>query len=180
MDKHGYILQKLHATTRVLNHGLSRVLKITLLAVGDRMPAWIDQGFVEYQKRIGRPFRLGLVQIPALRRPRGADMARIQQQEESRILASVPNSACLIALDKRGLHRTTEQVAENMKNWLGQREPVALAIGGPEGFSEEFIGKCNEVWSLSDLTFPHGLARVIVAEQLYRGYSILQGLPYHR
>ncbi|MYB34789.1 MAG: 23S rRNA (pseudouridine(1915)-N(3))-methyltransferase RlmH [Gammaproteobacteria bacterium] len=164
----------------MLNHGLSRVLKITLLAVGDRMPTWIDQGFFEYQKRIVRPFRLSLVQIPALRRPKGADMARIRQQEESRILNSVPDSACLIALDKRGLNRTTKQVAQNMKNWLDQREPVALAIGGPEGFSEEFIGMCSEVWSLSNLTFPHGLARVIVAEQLYRGYSILQGLPYHR
>lgn len=156
------------------------MLKITLLAVGDRMPTWIDQGFVEYQKRIGGRLRLDLIEIPALRRGKNADIPRIQQQEESRLLDLAPKPACLIALDRRGIHWKTEEVACNMKNWLDQRDPVSLAIGGPEGFSEPFLGMCRGVWSLSELTFPHGLARVVVAEQLYRGYSILEGLPYHR
>ncbi len=144
------------------------------------MPAWVEQGFIEYQKRIDGRFRLDLVEIPALRRAKRADMARIQHQEEARLLGSAPSPSHLIALDRRGVHWTTQQVALNMQNWLDQGDPVVLAIGGPEGFSEQFLGKSREIWSLSDLTFPHGLARVVVAEQLYRGFSILQRLPYHR
>lgn len=156
------------------------MLKITLLAVGNRMPAWVEQGFKEYQKRIGGHFRLDLVEVPALRRQKNSDLSRIQKQEEAKLLESMPKSAFLIALDKRGLTWTTEQVACNMQKWLDQRQPIALAIGGPEGFTNQFLGVCREVWSLSELTFPHALVRVLVAEQLYRGCSILQGLPYHR
>ncbi|MCY4217671.1 MAG: 23S rRNA (pseudouridine(1915)-N(3))-methyltransferase RlmH [Gammaproteobacteria bacterium] len=156
------------------------MLNITILAVGDRMPTWIDQGFLEYQKRISRPFRLRLIEIPAFRRGKNADVEKIKQLEESKLLDSAPTSSYLIALDKRGIQWTTKQVARKMQNWLNEGDSVTLVIGGPDGFSGEFIRKCHVSWSLSDLTFPHGLARVIVAEQLYRGYSILQKFPYHR
>ncbi len=169
-----------HESSLIANLGPLRMLNITVLAVGNRMPAWIDEGFFEYQKRISRQFRLRLIEIPALRRGKNPDIEKIKHLEESRLLDSAPNSSYLIALDKHGRHWTTRQVARKMQNWLDQGDSVTLAIGGPEGFSEEFLGKCTEVWSLSELTFPHGLARIIVAEQLYRGYSILNKLPYHR
>ena len=156
------------------------MLKITLLAVGNRMPAWVQQGFAEYQKRIGGRFRLDLVEIPALRRGKNADIPRIRQQEEARVLESVPSPGYLIALDRNGAAWSTRCLAQNMGRWLDQGEPVALAVGGPEGFSDQFLGVCRETWSLSALTFAHPLVRVILAEQLYRGFSIVEGLPYHR
>lgn len=151
-----------------------------MLAVGSRMPTWVDQAFNEYQKRITGRVRLNLLEIPALPRGKNPDIFRIRQQEERKLLNSMPARGYLVALDKRGPIWTTEQVSANLQAWLDKHQPVAMAIGGPEGFSEHFLGMCDEVWSLSNLTFPHTLARVVVAEQIYRGYSILQGLPYHR
>ena len=144
------------------------------------MPAWVNQGFLEYQKRIRGRYCLNLVEIPALHRGKNADLGQIKRQEEIKIRELIPLPSRMIALDLRGISWTTEQLTQNMQRWMDHSEKITLVVAGPDGFSDQFLSESSEVWSLSDLTFAHSLVRVILAEQIYRGFSILEGLPYHR
>ena len=155
-------------------------MKIHIIAVGDRMPAWVEAGYQEYAKRLPRECRLVLHEIPAGRRAKGADIKRIIEQEGARQLAAIPVGAHVIALDRGGRQRDTEQLAVELEKRLAGGQDLALLIGGPEGLAPACLKRADEVWSLSLLTLAHPLVRVVLAEQLYRAWSIVNNLPYHR
>lgn len=156
------------------------MLKIYLIAVGDKMPDWVVQGYSQYEKRIRGRASLQLIEIGAGKRGRKADIDRIVLLEENKIKASIPPDTRVIALDRCGKAWATLEFSEKMRGWIDQSERLALIIGGPDGLSRSFIAQCDEVWSLSGLTFAHPLARLVVVEQLYRCLSIVEGGPYHR
>ena len=156
------------------------MLKLHLVAVGDRMPPWVAEGYAEYQKRIRGRMTLSLVEVPAVKRGRNADLARLVAEEERRLAAAVPTNCRLIALDRQGRQLSTMDIVRRLEGWLGDGEQAALVVGGPEGLSGDFLGKADECWSLSALTLAHPVVRVVLAEQFYRCWSILEGMPYHR
>ncbi|RMG36821.1 MAG: 23S rRNA (pseudouridine(1915)-N(3))-methyltransferase RlmH [Gammaproteobacteria bacterium] len=155
-------------------------MKIHLIAVGERMPGWVQQGYEEYARRLPRECALQLNEIAPGRRGRNADLARAVREEGRRMLAAIPKGARVIALEVEGRAWSTEQLAQQLKHWLAEGRDVALLVGGPEGLSDEARAAADQQWSLSPLTLPHPLVRVIVAEQLYRAWSILNNHPYHR
>ncbi len=154
-------------------------MKIRLLAIGSRMPSWVNDGFQEYQKRLPPQCALQLVEIRAAPRAGNADIARAVQTEGDALLSACRQET-LIALERRGQQWDTETLARQMDGWLHAGRDVALLVGGPDGLSTAVLDKVDCKWSLSSLTLPHPLVRVVVAEQLYRAWSILQGGPYHR
>ncbi|NKB77421.1 MAG: 23S rRNA (pseudouridine(1915)-N(3))-methyltransferase RlmH [Gammaproteobacteria bacterium] len=156
------------------------MLNIHLLVVGEKMPRWVEEGYAEYEKRIRGRIRLHLLEIPAIKRGKNADIKRIVQREEQKVVSAIPNGAHVIALDRIGKALSTTDISAKMDQWLQQGRPIALMVGGPEGFSSQLLKQADETWSLSALTFAHPLVRVMLAEQIYRCYSILEGLPYHR
>ncbi len=153
---------------------------ISLIVVGEKMPQWVARGYREYEQRIHRYARLELIEIPAIKRRKNADIPRIIQSEEKKIGHALPGQAQVIALDRSGKSWSTLQFSEKIRNWLESGQHIALVVGGPDGLSDDFIKHADETWSLSELTLAHPLVRVVLAEQLYRCFSILQGLPYHR
>jgi 23S rRNA (pseudouridine1915-N3)-methyltransferase len=155
-------------------------MQIHLIAVGTRMPAWVTQGYEEYAGRLRGSCRLVLREIPAGKRTRAADLAQVQRDEGARCLAAVPAGSRVIALERAGQMRSTEQLAQAMEGWMGEGRDVVFLVGGPEGLDKTCLDRANETWSLSALTLPHPLVRVVLAEQLYRAWSILNHLPYHR
>jgi 23S rRNA (pseudouridine1915-N3)-methyltransferase len=155
-------------------------MQIHLLAVGERMPAWVVQAFEEYAARMPRECRLVLREISAGKRTKGADLARIVREEGEKLLAAVPKGAHIVALDRFGRELATEQLAAELKTQLARGDDLALLVGGPEGLSEQCLAQAHAKWSLSRLTLAHPLVRIVVAEQLYRAWSILNNLPYHR
>lgn len=156
------------------------MLKIDLIAVGNKMPDWVVQGFEHYQRRIHGRVSLRLIEIGAMKRGKNADVDRIIRSEEKKIKAAIPPDTRIIALDRSGQTWATLEFAEKMRDWIDQSERLALIIGGPEGLSRSLVTRCDEVWSLSALTFAHPLARLVVAEQLYRCLTVIEGGPYHR
>jgi 23S rRNA (pseudouridine1915-N3)-methyltransferase len=150
-----------------------------LLAAGTRMPAWVDAGVADYAGRLRGDYRLELFEIELGRRGSG-DPTRAVEAEGERMLAAAGPRAAVVALQVGGKALSTEQLAR----WLEERsrlgEPLAFCIGGPDGLARAVDQKASLRWSLSPLTLPHGLARVVVAEALYRAVSVIKGLPYHR
>lgn len=144
------------------------------------MPGWVDDGFNEYQKRLNQDVQLELLEIPAGKRGKNADLKRIIEKEGELILTALNPQEHIIALDVKGKRFTTEKLAQRMNELMHCGHPVALLVGGPEGLAESCRNKAHEKWSLSDLTLPHPLVRIVIAEQLYRGWSLLKGHPYHR
>jgi 23S rRNA (pseudouridine1915-N3)-methyltransferase len=155
-------------------------VNIHLIAVGEKMPTWVDTGFRAFAKRLPPECALRLVEVPAGKRGKNADIRRIVQAEGERMLAAVPGNARIVALDVKGSAWSTEQVAGQLEHWLGDGRDVALLVGGPDGLGPECLAASGQRWSLSPLTFPHPLVRVILAEQLYRAWSIVRNHPYHR
>ncbi|MDX1604817.1 MAG: 23S rRNA (pseudouridine(1915)-N(3))-methyltransferase RlmH [Candidatus Competibacterales bacterium] len=155
-------------------------MRLRLVAIGTRMPAWVDAGFRDYADRLPRECRLELTEIPAPRRGRNADAARLMRTEAERLRSAVPASARLLALDQRGQAWSTENLAARLRDWLADGRDVALLTGGPDGLDPALREQAELCWSLSALTLPHPLVRVIVAEQLYRAWSLLSNHPYHR
>lgn len=155
-------------------------MRISLIAVGSKMPVWVGQGYTEYARRMPADCDLQLLEIPAGKRGKGADIARIAQQEGEKMLAAVPKGARIVTLEVSGRAWSTEDLSKELDHWLHDGRDVALLVGGPEGLSAECVAKAEQRWSLSKLTLPHPLVRIVVAEQLYRAWSILQNHPYHR
>ncbi len=155
-------------------------MHIRLIAVGTRMPDWVNIGYADYAKRLRSGCRLELHEVSAGVRRKGADLASIVREEGARCLAAVPRGARLIALERQGTAHSTEQIARALAEWLRDGRDVAVLIGGPEGLARECLDQADELWSLSALTLPHPLVRVLIAEQLYRAWSMLNHLPYHR
>lgn len=148
------------------------------MAVGRRMPAWVDAGFSEYAERMPREARIELIALkPA---PRGGPLKRALEEEARCIAAAVPARCVKVALDERGSAFGTMELAQRVARWREGGRDVAFIIGGADGLTDGIRRSADLVWSLSPLTLPHGLARVVLAEQLYRAASILHGHPYHR
>ena len=155
-------------------------MKLQLVAVGTRMPAWVCAGFQEYQRRFPRDLPLELVEIPAGKRGKNADIDRILHKEGEQMLAAVGKSARVVTLDIPGRPWTTEQLAEQLTRWQLDCRDTAILIGGPEGLAPACKAAAEQSWSLSPLTLPHPLVRVVAAESLYRAWSINNNHPYHR
>ncbi|MFZ2725737.1 MAG: 23S rRNA (pseudouridine(1915)-N(3))-methyltransferase RlmH [Methylococcaceae bacterium] len=155
-------------------------MNIHLISVGTKMPSWVEHGYEEYAKRLPRECELVLKEIPAGKRGKNSDLERITKEEGERMLAALPNNSHIVTLDVIGKAWTTPQLAEALQRWLAGGQSVSLMIGGPEGLAPSVKQAAKESWSLSALTFPHPLVRIIVAEQLYRAWTILNNHPYHR
>lgn len=154
-------------------------MRITLFAVGQRMPAWISEGFGDYIRRLKARLPVELVEIPAVRRSSG-DVDRARAEEGRRLLAVLRPQQHVVALDEHGRQRTSLELSK----WLGQRmqsgSDLCFLVGGADGFAPEVLARAQERWSLSSLTLPHALVRVVFAEQIYRAVTLLDGHPYHR
>ncbi len=144
------------------------------------MPSWVKQGYDEYAKRMPRDCSLVLKEILPGKRGKNSDVARIVRDEGKRMIDAIPAKAHVVTLDIPGKPWTTPELATSVKRWLESGQSIALMVGGPEGLSNSVRDLARESWSLSKLTFPHPLVRVLVAEQLYRAWSILNNHPYHR
>ena len=144
------------------------------------MPDWVKQGYEEYAKRLPRECQLVLREISPGKRGKNCDVQRIIYDEGERMIAAIPEGVHVVTLDIPGKSWTTVDLSLTMQRWLESGQSVALLVGGPEGLSEAVRKLAGESWSLSKLTFPHPLVRIIVAEQIYRAWSVLQHHPYHR
>ena len=153
-------------------------MKIVLAAVGTRMPRWVDEAFEDYARRLPPACRLTLREIPTARK--GAASAASIRREGEGLLRAAPNGALVVALDERGAAWSTADLAERLEAWMADGRDTALLAGGPDGLASECRERADLAWSLSRLTFPHALVRVIVAEQLWRAWSLLHRHPYHR
>lgn len=155
-------------------------MHIRILAIGTKMPAWVDEGFQEYAKRFPPSCSLELVEIPAEKRTKNSDIPRLTLREGEKILALIKPGNRVIALDVQGKSWSTEQLAKNLEGWHFEGRDIDLLIGGPDGLASTCLQKAELKWSLSPLTLPHPLVRIVLTEQLYRALTIMQGHPYHR
>jgi 23S rRNA (pseudouridine1915-N3)-methyltransferase len=155
-------------------------MKARLIATGERAPAWVAQGFSEYQKRLSHWLPLELVEIEPGLRGKGRDPQRAIDDEGRRVIAALPKQPYVVALDVPGKPYSSEQLAQRMEHWRTLGRDMAFLIGGPEGHSAEVVKLADERWSLGPLTLPHMLVRLVMAEQLYRAAAMLANHPYHR
>lgn len=156
------------------------MLKITLVTIGNKMPAWVDQAVKEYAKRLQDGVSLTIVEIPLMRRGKSTDLSRILEKEMAMMSAAIPTNVRLIALDITGESFTSEQLADKVARLQQMTSHLCFLIGGPEGLAAELITRSDERWSLSKLTLPHTLVRITLLEALYRAWSILHHHPYHK
>jgi len=155
-------------------------VKLRLIAVGTRMPDWVDAAFADYTRRLPPEYGFALQEIAVTPRGKNADIARLKRDEGEKILKALPRDTRLVTLDERGTQWTTGQLATRLSAWLQDGRDVALAIGGPDGHAPEVLTRADESWGLSKLVLPHALVRVVVAEAIYRAWSVNANHPYHR
>ena len=155
-------------------------MNITVLAVGNKMPRWVDEAVQEYAKRFGRDVQYTLKEIKPEKRGAGVNATQGMAAEEKRILEALPDNAFLVVLDERGKAPTSVELAQYMQRWQQDGEHVCFVIGGADGMTDTLKQKARLMLRLSSLTLPHGMVRVLLTEQLYRAVSILQNHPYHR
>jgi len=153
---------------------------IHFIVVGQKMPQWVQTGYGEYAKRLPAACALRLVEIPMTQRTKSGSATHYKTEEAKRILAAVPKGAKLIVLDERGQTPTTLGFSKKLEDWLASGQDIALIVGGPDGLDANLVQQTEWLWGLSKLTLPHPLVRVMVAEQIYRAWSLLQNHPYHR
>ena len=155
-------------------------MRIHIIAVGQRRAGWERDGYLEYARRMPPELSLELHEIAASKRTR-RDSGQLQVEEEGRrVVAAIPRGARVVALDERGAAWTTRELANRIERWMQDGRALALLIGGADGLAPACLERAEFRWSLSPLTLPHGLARIVVAEQLYRASTILRRHPYHR
>ncbi|HET8817197.1 MAG TPA: 23S rRNA (pseudouridine(1915)-N(3))-methyltransferase RlmH [Pseudidiomarina sp.] len=155
-------------------------MRIQLIAVGQKMPDWVSIGYLAYAKRMPAECSLELIEIAAGKRGKNADVARLVKQEGDAMLAACGKGNRIVSLEVTGKAWTTPQLAQRLEAWQMDGRDVSLLVGGPEGLASECTAVADERWSLSALTLPHPLVRVIVAESLYRAWSVNANHPYHR
>jgi 23S rRNA (pseudouridine1915-N3)-methyltransferase len=154
-------------------------MRVRLLAIGNKQPTWVSTGFQTYAKRFPPTYPFEFIEIPAEKRA-NMPVARILEIEGEKLFAKIKPDHHIIALDVKGQQWSTEVFAEKLKNFHTKGQNIDFVIGGADGLSEKILAKAHTRWSLSPLTFPHGLVHIMVVEQLYRAISILQNHPYHR
>jgi 23S rRNA (pseudouridine1915-N3)-methyltransferase len=155
-------------------------VRIHIIAIGQKMPDWVETACADFIRRMPPEIGISLNTLPLIRRGKNPDIRRIVRDEGRKLLAALPVGAQLIALDVKGRRLSSEKLAGMMRDWLDTGTDIAFVIGGPDGLSEELLQRAERTVSLSDLTFPHALVRVMLVEQLYRAWSILNNHPYHR
>ena len=153
---------------------------IHFITVGQKMPKWVQEGYTEYAKRLPKACSLKLVELPMAQRGKTGSVDKYKTEEAKRILDAVPKGARLIVLDEHGQQVTTYQLAEKMEDWLSGGQDIALIVGGPDGLEKSLINQAQWKWGLSKLTIPHPMVRILVAEQIYRAWSVINNHPYHR
>ena len=154
-------------------------MKCRLIAAGTRLPDWVNSGFLEYQKRLRTPLVLELHEISVATRSAGENPRRAVQREGADMLAAIGRDDYVVALEIAGKPMSTEQLSVWLAERLRDARPLALLVGGPDGLAPAVRDRADHSWSLSTLTLPHALVRVVVAEQIYRAFTILAGHPYH-
>ena len=155
-------------------------MRLTIIAVGTRMPGWVEEGVAEYHKRMPRELQLVWKELPLGHRGKSGSAAQAMAKEGEAMLKAIPAGDRVIALDVQGKQRSTPQLAAELEQWLMSGDNYSLLIGGPDGLAPECLAKAERRWSLGDLTLPHPLVRIILAEQLYRAWTITVNHPYHR
>ena len=159
---------------------MASLLKIELIAVGTEPPAWVLDGIDQYTARMKRDCRFSITEIRSADRKKPQSIEGFKAEEGRAILDAVSDSARVIALDRGGKNWSTEQLAGKLQDWSQQTHHFQFLIGGPDGLSGDCLARTNETWALSNLTFPHFLVRVLLAEQIYRALMVNAGHPYHR
>jgi len=154
-------------------------LKLRILSVGHKMPDWVEKACAEYLKRMPREASVEIIEIRPDKRASGKNAEVVQEAEAVRILDAAGRDY-LVVLDEHGEEVTTTRLAQRMEHWLSGGRDVALVIGGADGLHHTLKQKADWLWSLSKLTLPHGMVRVVLAEQLYRAWSVIHHHPYHR
>lgn len=155
-------------------------MQLTVHSVCGKLPAWVSAGVAEYQRRLPRELSLVWRDLPLARRTRSSKPEALCQQEGEQLLKGLPADDTLIAFDVRGTALATETLAESLHDWKMSGRGVSFLIGGPDGLSPDCLQRAGQRWSLGRLTLPHPLVRVVLAEQLYRAWTITAGHPYHR
>lgn len=155
-------------------------MRISIVTIGTRMPAWVNQGVAEYSKRMPRELRIEWKELALAARGKGANASQLKAREGEQILKAIPAGDRVIALDVRGKSLSTEGLARHLTDWQMSGDNYSLLIGGPDGLSDDCLARAERRWSLSALTLPHPLVRILLAEQLYRAWTITVNHPYHR
>jgi 23S rRNA (pseudouridine1915-N3)-methyltransferase len=155
-------------------------MQIHFICVGQKMPKWVQDGYQEYAKRLPKSCSLKLVELPMAQRGKTSSVEQNKQDEAKRIQAAIPKGARLVVLDEHGQQPTTLVLSQKLDDWLAGGQDIALVVGGPDGLDKTLIDQADWVWSLSKLTLPHPMVRILIAEQIYRAWSVLQNHPYHR
>jgi len=155
-------------------------MHLLVAAVGQRMPGWVNEAWTEYARRMPPGLALSLREITLSKRGKNADTKRLTHMESRALYDAMPARARVIALDVQGKSWSTEKLAANLEMWMGDGRDIGFMIGGPDGIAADIVQKADDRWSLGPLTFPHPLVRVVLAEQLYRAWTITQNHPYHR
>ena len=155
-------------------------MQLLVAAVGQRMPSWVTEAWTEYARRMPPGMTISLREISLAKRSKNADTKRLTAVESKALYAAMPNRARVIALDVKGQAWSTEKLAVRLEQWMGDGRDVGFMIGGPDGIDADIMKKADDRWSLGPLTLPHPLVRVVLAEQLYRAWTITQNHPYHR
>ena len=155
-------------------------MRIHLIAVGTRMPGWVETAYADYAVRLPHECRLELIEIAPAQRGKNTDIARAKQQEGEKILKAIPRDSLVIALDEHGRQLGSVDWSTELKAWMQSGRDTCLLVGGPDGHAPAVLSRADQKWSLSRLTLPHALVRVLVAEQLFRAWSLLANHPYHR
>lgn len=155
-------------------------MQMTIIAIGDKMPPWVNAGFADYQQRLKRDLTLELREIPLQKRSGRHRIVSARAKETQRILDLLTDRSYVITLDSEGRMHSSESLARRLAFWQENTRATTLVIGGPEGLGAAVKARGDESWSLGKLTLPHPLVRIVVAEAIYRAWSINQGHPYHR
>ena len=155
-------------------------MKIKILSLGEKPPKWVSQGYDEYKKRLSKSIPLELIELPIAKRTKTGNPKLWMEQESKTILGKLNPSDHLVILDVASKVISTEDLADKMSNWKQNSPNVVILIGGPDGIDKSIKDIAKEKISISKMTFPHPIVRIIIAEQLYRAYTILEGHPYHK
>ena len=155
-------------------------MHIRLIAVGDRQPSWVDSAFENYVQRLPKQWQFRVDVIATAPRAKKSSAESAKLAEGQKVLAKIKAPECVVVLDERGRQYSSEELSASLDDWQRDGRDLTFVIGGPDGVSEDCMNRANQRWSLSRLTLPHGLARVLFAEQLYRAWTLSTGHPYHR